>query len=143
MMELPATPPAPIARPAPDPAAKRVLVVDDEPTVLVVTSRMLTTAGYAVTEASGAREALRLLELGDPRVDLVITDVVMPETDGRALGRLIAERHPALPVLYMSGYPADDVFHRGSPGPDVPFLRKPFSPESLVAAVQALLARSA
>ena len=143
MMELPATPPAPIGRQAPDPAAKRVLVVDDEPTVLTVTSRMLTTAGYAVTEASGAREALRLLELGDPRVDLVITDVVMPETDGRALGRLIAERHPALPVLYMSGYPADDVLHRGSPGPDVPFLRKPFSPESLVAAIQALLARSA
>jgi two-component system cell cycle sensor histidine kinase/response regulator CckA len=143
MMELPATPPAPMARQAPDPAAKRVLVVDDEPTVLIVTSRMLTTAGYAVIEASGAREALRLLELGDPRVDLVLTDVVMPETDGRALGRLIAERHPALPVLYMSAYPADDVFHRGSPGADVPFLRKPFSPESLVAAVQALLARSA
>ena len=143
MMELAATPPAPIAGRAPNPAAKRVLVVDDEPTILFVTSRMLTTAGYVAIQASDAREALRLLELGDPRVDLVITDVVMPETDGRALGRLIAERHPALPVLYMSGYPADHVFHRGSPGPDLPFLRKPFSIESLVAAVQALLARSA
>jgi two-component system cell cycle sensor histidine kinase/response regulator CckA len=143
MMEVPATPPAPIAGGAPDPAANRVLVVDDEPTVLIVTSRMLTTAGYVAIQASGAREALRLLELGDPRVDLVITDVVMPETDGRALGRLIAERQPALPVLYMSAYPADDVFHRGSAGPDLPFLRKPFSPEALVAAVQALLARSA
>src|SRR5437870_5213944 len=98
MMELPATPSAPLARQAPDSGAKRVLVVDDESMVLIVTSRMLTTAGYAVIEASGARGALRLLELGDPRVDLVITDVVMPETDGRALGRLIAERHPALPV---------------------------------------------
>jgi len=106
MMELPATPSAPLARQAPDSAPKRVLVVDDEPSVLIVTCRMLTRAGY----------------------------VVMPETDGRALGRLIAERHPALPVLYMSAYPADDVFHRGSPGPDLPFLRKPFSTESLVAA---------
>jgi two-component system, cell cycle sensor histidine kinase and response regulator CckA len=84
-----------------------------------------------------------LLQLGEPRVELVITDVVMPETDGRALGRLIAERDPGLPVLYMSAYPADDVFHRGPPETELPFLRKPFSTEALVAAVQALLARSA
>jgi len=73
MMELPATPPAPIGRQAPDPAAKRVLVVDDEPTVLTVTSRMLTTAGYAVTEASARERRSACWELGDPRVDLVIT----------------------------------------------------------------------
>jgi two-component system, cell cycle sensor histidine kinase and response regulator CckA len=140
MMELAATPPAPIAGRTPDPAAKRVLVVDDEPTVLIVTSRMLTTAGYVAIQASGAREALRLLELGDPRVDLVITDVVMPETDGRVLGQLIAERHQGLPVAYMSAYAADDVLHRGSPGPNLPFLRKPFSAEALVALVHQLLA---
>jgi CheY-like chemotaxis protein len=114
--------------------------VDDEPSVLAVTARILRDAGYVAVEAPNAREALRLLERSDPPINLVITDVVMPETDGRALGRLIAERYLGLPVAYMSAYAADDVLHRGSPGPSLPFLRKPFSAEALVALVQQLLA---
>ncbi len=139
-MELSGTPSAPTARQVPDPATRRVLVVDDEPSVLAVTARILRDAGYVAVEAPNAREALRLLERGDPPINLVITDVVMPETDGRALGRLIAERQLGLPVAYMSAYAADDVLHRGSPGPNLPFLRKPFSAEALVALVQQLLA---
>jgi len=117
----------------------RVLVVDDEPVVLEATSRMLTDAGYAVSTAPSARAALQLLELGLPTVHVVLTDVVMPETDGRTLGRLIGERYPALPVLYMSAYPENDVLHRGAPSPGLPFLAKPFSLESLTAAIQSLL----
>ena len=101
-MELSGTPSVPTARQVPEPATTCILVVDDEPTVLELTARMLGAAGYAVVEASNAREALRLLERGDPPINLVVTDVVMPETDGRALGRLIAERHLGLPVAYMS-----------------------------------------
>jgi len=121
------------------PTQRCVLVVDDERTVLSVTARMLKGAGYSVLEATGAREALRLLAEDPSRVDLVVTDVVMPETDGRALGRLIAERHPAVQVAYMSAYPAEDVLHRGSPGPDFTFLRKPFSAEALLAVVGKLI----
>ena len=138
-MKRSSTPAAPPPRQASDPAPRLVLVVDDEPVVLTVTSRMLTSAGYGVIQALSAREALRVLELGDPRIDLVITDVVMPETDGRALGRLIGEQHPAVPVLYMSAYPAEDVFHRGSPGAGLPFLRKPFSLEQLLNAIASTL----
>lgn len=116
-----------------------ILVVDDERTVLSVTARMLTGAGYAVLEATGAREALQLLAEDPSRVHLVMTDVVMPETDGRALGRLIAERHPGIQIAYMSAYPAEDVLHRGSPGPAFTFLRKPFSAEVLLAAVAKLI----
>jgi CheY-like chemotaxis protein len=119
----------------------RVLVVDDEPVVLGVTARMLDSIGYPVSTAGSAREALRLLEIGDPAVHLILTDVVMPETDGRMLGRLVAEKHPAIPVFYMSAYPRDDVFHRGGPGPDLTFIRKPFSHEQLVVAIQSLLAK--
>src|SRR6266508_6403928 len=137
------TPSAPTARQLPDPATRCSLVVDDEPTVLEMTARMLRSAGYVVVEASNAREALRLLEGGDSTIDVVLTDVVMPETDGRTLGRLIGERYPGLPVAYMSAYPVNDVFHRGAPGPNLPFLRRPFSPDALVAVVQELLARSA
>ena len=142
-MELSGTPSVPTARQVPEPATTCILVVDDEPTVLELTARMLGAAGYAVVEASNAREALRLLERDDPPINLVVTDVVMPETDGRALGRLIAERHLGLPVAYMSAYAADDVLHRGSPGPNLPFLRKPFSLEALVGVVQQLLGREA
>jgi two-component system, cell cycle sensor histidine kinase and response regulator CckA len=120
-------------------ASRHILVVDDEPVVLALTGRMLRDGGYGVLEALSAREALRLLERRDPSVDLVITDVVMPETDGRMLGRLIAERYPQLPVVYMSAYSVNDMFHRGSPGPDLPFLSKPFSPETLLALVKTVL----
>jgi two-component system cell cycle sensor histidine kinase/response regulator CckA len=128
------TPSPPIAA-----ATRHILVVDDEQVVVTLTGRMLRSVGYGVLEASSAREALRLLERRDPPVDLVLTDVVMPETDGRMLGRLIAERYPQLPVAYMSAYPMNDVFHRGSAGPNLPFLSKPFSPEALFALVKTVL----
>jgi two-component system cell cycle sensor histidine kinase/response regulator CckA len=121
------------------PTQRCILVVDDERTVLSVTARMLSGAGYSVLEATGAREALQLLAKDPSRIDLVVTDVVMPETDGRALGRLIAEFHPHVPGAYMSAYPAEDVLHRGSPGPDFTFLRKPFSVEALLAVVGKLV----
>ena len=117
-----------------------ILVVDDEEMARVVIARMLTDAGFVAVQASNARDALSALERADPRVGLVVTDVVMPETDGRSLGRLIGERHPGLPVLYVSGYPEHDMFHRGSPGPLSPFLQKPFTPDVLLAMVRMLLA---
>jgi DNA-binding NtrC family response regulator len=120
-------------------ARHHILVVDDEHVVLTLTSRMLRSAGYDALEAASARHALNILDRGDPAVDLVITDVVMPETDGRTLGRLIGERFPGLPVAYMSAYPVNDVFHRGAPGPNLPFLSKPFSPEALLALVKTVL----
>jgi two-component system cell cycle sensor histidine kinase/response regulator CckA len=120
-------------------STRHILVVDDERVVLRLTGRMLRNAGYGVLEAASAREALRLLQRRDPPVDLVLTDVVMPETDGRMLGRLIAERYPQLPVAYMSAYAINDVFHRGSPGPNLPFLNKPFSPKALLALVKTVL----
>jgi two-component system cell cycle sensor histidine kinase/response regulator CckA len=148
MTAVPAPSSAPTAQPSvgrqvPGRSQRCILVVDDEPLVLAVTTRILADAGYLAVEAPNAREALRVLELGDQPIDLVITDVVMPETDGHALGRLIAERHPGLPVVYMSAYPAGDVFHRGPPGASAPFLLKPFSAEALAALVRDLLAGNA
>jgi DNA-binding NtrC family response regulator len=67
----------------------------------------------------------------------------MPETDGRALGRIIGERYHGLPVLYVSAYPTDDVFHRGAPNPLVPFLQQPFLPDAVLMLVRRLLTTSA
>jgi FixJ family two-component response regulator len=75
-----------------------------------------------------------------PYLHLVITDVLMPELDGRALGVRLSERWPDLPVLYISGFPADDLFHRGAPATGAPFLQKPFQAEELLAMVERLLA---
>jgi len=117
-----------------------ILVVDDEELARIVIGRILTDAGYSAVQVASAREALIVLERAAPRFGLVVTDVVMPETDGRTLGRLIGERHPGLPVLYVSGYPEHDVFHRGSPSPLSPFLQKSFTPDVLLAMVRMLLA---
>ena len=121
------------------PGGGTILVVDDEEMARVVISRMLTEAGFVAVQVSNARDALSVLERADPRFDLAVVDVVMPETDGRTLGRLIGERHPGLPVLYVSGYPEHDMFHRGSPFPLAPFLQKPFTQAALVTTVRLLL----
>jgi DNA-binding NtrC family response regulator len=125
--------------PSPTAPAGMVLAVDDEELARIVVGRMLTDAGYSAVQVASAREALIVLERATPRFDLVITDVVMPETDGRTLGRLIGERHPGLPVLYVSGYPEHDMFHRGCPSPLAPFLQKPFTQVALAAMVRLLL----
>ena len=74
-----------------------------------------------------------------PYLHLVITDILMPQLDGRALGQRVRERWPELPVLYISAYPVDDLFHRGAPTASAPFLQKPIAPEELLAVVQRLL----
>jgi len=122
---------------------RHILVVDDEPLAAQVATRALKAAGYRAAEVHNARDALALLADGGPPFDLVVTDVVMPETDGRTLGRMIGERHPGLPVLYVSAYPVNDVFHRGAPDPLVPFLQKPFTPEALLVMVRELLVKRA
>jgi two-component system cell cycle sensor histidine kinase/response regulator CckA len=82
-----------------------------------------------------------MLDHGDPAVHVVLTDVVMPELDGHTLGRLIGERHPRIPVLYMSVYSKDEVLPPAVLGQAPPFIRKPFTSLALVAAIQSLLGK--
>jgi CheY-like chemotaxis protein len=119
-----------------------VLVVDDEGDVRDLVCRMLWSGGYRTLEARGGAEALHLVELSQQHLALVITDIVMPGIDGRALGRQLAARWPHIPVLYISGYHNEDIFSRGSPGSSAHFLSKPFSEEQLLATVQAIVAPS-
>ena len=102
-------------------------------------TRVLGDAGYRTLEARDGEEALRMVAFAYPYLHLVITDVLMPELDGRVLGLRLRERWPALPVLYISAYPSDDLFHRGAPTAAAPFLQKPISAEDLLTAVQGLL----
>ncbi len=116
-----------------------VLVVEDEDMVRRTLTRALNQAGYRTLEAHHGSEALSMVALAYPYLHLVITDVLMPELDGRALGQRLRERYPALPVLYISAYPSDDLFHRGAPTSHAPYLQKPIDPEKLLRVVQELL----
>ncbi len=129
----------------PDPATdseggtETVLVVEDEPMVRDLACRGLREKGYTVVEAPNGAEALKLLADQTIRVDLVISDVVMPTLGGRELGQALARLEPGIPVLYMSGYTGDDVIQRGLLDPDAPFQQKPFSPDGLARKVREML----
>jgi signal transduction histidine kinase/CheY-like chemotaxis protein len=112
-------------------SGETVLVVEDEPDVRRMAARSLAEAGYSVLEAAGGEEALAIvLEAGSP-LRVVLTDVVMPDGNGRELGARIAEIRPELPLIFMSGYTDEDVIRRGLLERGQRFIQKPFSPEAL------------
>jgi two-component system, cell cycle sensor histidine kinase and response regulator CckA len=117
-----------------------VLIVEDEDVVRNMLSRALTGYGYTVIEAGNGNEALSLLsDRRRSRIDLLITDVIMPEMSGEALARKIVEKDPGVKVLYISGYTNDAVVHHGVLDKGVQFLQKPFTPQSLAAKVLDIL----
>jgi PAS domain S-box-containing protein len=116
-----------------------VLVVEDEPAVLRVERRMLERFDYRVLAAATPGEALALAARHTGEIDLLLTDVVMPEMNGRELAERLRARLPNLRCLYMSGYTADVIAHQGVVAPDVQFVQKPFSAEQLARAVRAAL----
>jgi PAS domain S-box-containing protein len=119
--------------------SETILIVEDEDMVRSLASRGLREHGYTVLEARHGADALQQLALQPTSVDLVISDVVMPEMGGRELGRRLATLRPSLPVLYISGYTGEDVIQRGLLDPGAPFQQKPFSPESLARTVREML----
>jgi two-component system cell cycle sensor histidine kinase/response regulator CckA len=119
--------------------SETILIVEDEEMVRTLASRSLRGHGYHVLEARHGLDALRQLERNSNGVDLVISDVVMPEMGGRELARRIAALRPSLPVLFMSGYTGEDVIERGLLDADAPFQQKPFAPDSLARKVREML----
>jgi CheY-like chemotaxis protein len=116
-----------------------ILVVEDEDVVRALACRGLREQGYTVLEARHGKEALDRVEAARERIDLIISDVVMPQLSGRELGSRLAVLQPELPILYMSGYTGDDVIQRGLLEPGVPFQQKPFTPEGLGRKVREML----
>jgi CheY-like chemotaxis protein len=118
---------------------ERVLVVEDEELVRHMACRALEEFGYTVLEAGDGAAALALLDSLDARVNLVLCDIVMPGMSGPALGAAIAARAPGVPVVYMSGYPSQDVARRQLVPAGAVFIQKPFRPEDLAAKVRSVL----
>ncbi len=118
---------------------ERVLVVEDEPAVLELVRRTLQSYGYTVVHAGSPDRAVRAFQDGDARVDLLVTDVVMPGMNGRELATRLRAMDTGLRVLFMSGYSSDDAADRGLLPADVPLIAKPFSPAALAAEVRRVL----
>jgi CheY-like chemotaxis protein len=129
---------APVRRPEPG-GGHTVLVVDDEALVRTKAVRALQEDGYEVLAAESGEAALELLAREGERVRLVLTDVAMAGIGGHELGDRLLVTWPELPVLYMSGYPADEVIRRGMLQERQAFIQKPFAPSALALAVRALI----
>jgi PAS domain S-box-containing protein len=120
-------------------ASGTFLVVEDEPSVMKVTSRILRERGYTVLEATNGEEALTII--ADHELQLVLTDSVMPKMSGRELALRVEELRPGLPVLFMSGYSEGVLGPGRAAGESLPLLQKPFTAHDLLERVQTLIAR--
>ena len=116
-----------------------LLLVEDESSVRSSARRLLERHGYSVIEARHGGEALRIVDEGAHAIDLVITDLVMPEMGGRELVERLRARHPAIKVLFMSGYSERTVASDGVMPPGTGFVEKPFTVEQLTRRTREIL----
>ncbi|ETR75812.1 PAS sensor protein [Afipia sp. P52-10] len=119
-----------------------ILLVEDEDGLRSLNARGLRSRGYTVVEAGNGLEAIDVLEEQDGKIDLVVSDVVMPEMDGPTLLKELRSRNPELKVIFVSGY-AEDAFEKSLPeGEQFAFLPKPFTLAQLVAQVKETIAKT-
>lgn len=123
----------------PQGSGETVLLVEDEAVILKVGKAMLESLGYKVVTASTPSEALRKVQAHVAEIHLLVTDVIMPEMNGRDLAKLIDDIKPGLKCLFTSGYTADVIAHHGVLDEGLYFLPKPFSMKDLASKVRALL----
>jgi two-component system cell cycle sensor histidine kinase/response regulator CckA len=116
-----------------------VLVVEDEASVLELATRMLSSLGYTVLSAGAPGEAMRLAEEHTGEIHLLLTDVILPGMNGRDFAKQIRMTRPAMKCLFMSGYTADVIAHRGTLDEGAEFIGKPFAKRDLAARVRAAL----
>jgi CheY-like chemotaxis protein len=117
-----------------------ILVVEDEEQVRRITVDMLRQLGHAVLYADGGPSALKVLA-SHPDIDLLLTDVVMPDMNGRELSEAARRLQPGLKLLFMTGYTRNAIVHAGVLDPDVQMIAKPFTLEQLAAKLTVVLAK--
>jgi DNA-binding response OmpR family regulator len=116
--------------------------VEDESAILSMTTQMLQSLGYVVLAAASPEEGQQLAKDAVQRIDLLMTDVVMPRMNGRDLALDLLPRHPGLRCLFMSGYTADVIAHHGVIDEGVSFIQKPFSLRDLGAKIREVLGQT-
>jgi len=140
---LPRTSDAAAARPGPAPApaggTETVLLVEDDATVRRVVSRALARAGYRVESVATGQGALAAAERLGPRLDLLVTDMILTDLDGRQVAEAVRRGLPGAPVLVISGYAGEAISRVGQLGEGIDFLQKPFTSDALLRRVRAVL----
>ena len=116
-----------------------ILLVEDETMILDMTREVLTGLGYSVLSATTPAEAIRIVREHADGIDLLLTDVILPEMNGPDLARNLTGSHPGLRLLFMSGYTADAIAHHGVLEEGVHFIQKPFSTSALAIKVREVL----
>jgi two-component system cell cycle sensor histidine kinase/response regulator CckA len=119
--------------------SETILLAEDEEALRRLSARILEQRGYTVIAAETATEAVRIAERNGRTIDLLLTDVVMPELSGAALAERVSELLPDIRVLFMSGYADDVVTRNGSLTEGSGFLEKPFSANELATKVRETL----
>jgi PAS domain S-box-containing protein len=123
-------------------AGSTILVVDDEPSVRSIAARILERSGFRVFQAAGGTEALAVVSRNGPP-QLVVTDLMMPDMGGTELARRLTELWPSLPIIFMSGYSAEELHRQGAIDPDRLLIQKPFPHDELLARVVGVLSQVA
>jgi CheY-like chemotaxis protein len=122
---------------APVGVGERILLVEDEPSVMKLVELMLTRLGYEVVSATNAADAIKLASKHE--LALLITDVIMPDMSGKEVAQEVTRLQPGLQCLYMSGYTADVIDDHGVLSQETAFLQKPFSLGQLARKVRSVL----
>jgi hypothetical protein len=112
-----------------------ILLVEDEGVVREITREVLERQGYCVLEADGAEQAIRMSQDHSGRIDLLLTDVVMPGMNGRDLARQLLMANPALNIAFMSGYAEHELLRKVVVDPAAVYIPKPFTLAALLSGV--------
>jgi signal transduction histidine kinase/CheY-like chemotaxis protein len=120
----------PVVESAPESKAT-ILVVEDDPGIRELASRVLSRYGYAVLTASGGEEARRVCHKHEGTIHVLLSDVVMPGMSGPKVAEMLTVMRPSIKVVYMSGYTDDAIVRHGVMAHDMSFIQKPFTPEGL------------
>ena len=137
--DLPAEKPLEPAAAPPHGRGETVLIVEDDPSILRLAQKILDGLGYGVLTAGTTKEALESAEKHAGGIHLLVTDVIMPEMNGRDLAQRLRLLFPEIKSLFMSGYTADIIARHGVLDPEVHFIQKPFSKRDLATAVRKAL----
>ncbi len=117
-----------------------ILLVEDDLTVRQLTRQILESNGYTILEATSSADALEICQQHEGKINLIITDVIMPEMSGRELAYQLMQLGNDVKVLYMSGYTDNSIVHHGILDAETPFLQKPFTSDSLTRKVREIIA---
>lgn len=139
MAETEAVPAAVTASAAESCGRETILVCEDEPMILRLTTQILKAKGYHVLSAAGPREAIDMASTFPGDIDLLVSDVIMPEMNGRRLSETLSAGYPRMAVLFVSGYTADILGDQGLAAGEAALLEKPFKPAALLERVRTML----